>query len=113
MIHIKRAYDGVDEDDGYRILVDRLWPRGLRKEDAKINLWMKDVAPSAELRQWFAHDPARWAEFRRRYRDELAGHAKDIAELKAKASPGTLTLVYAAKDIEHNNALVLKEALEE
>jgi len=113
MIKIKRAYEDYADDDGFRVLVDRLWPRGLSTADAHIDTWLKNAAPSAELRKWFGHDPERWTEFRRRYRHELAGRGDDLAELKNKAALGTLTLIYAAKDVDHNNAVVLKEALEE
>jgi uncharacterized protein YeaO (DUF488 family) len=111
MIAIKRAYDPPEASDGVRVLVDRLWPRGVTKEAAKIDRWMKDLAPSGELRKWFGHDPARWEEFRRRYREELAGHADAVAELRKLARGGTVTLVYAARDVEHNDAVVLKEVL--
>jgi uncharacterized protein YeaO (DUF488 family) len=111
MIAVKRAYDPPDESDGVRVLIDRLWPRGVTKEAAKIDRWMKDLAPSGELRKWFGHDPARWEEFRRRYREELAGRADAVAELRKLARGGTLTLVYAARDVEHNDAVVLKEVL--
>lgn len=111
MIAIKRAYDPPEERDGVRVLVDRLWPRGVTKEAAKIDRWVKAVAPSGELRKWFGHDPARWVEFRRRYLAELAGQADAVAELRKLARGGTVTLVYAAKDTEHNDAVVLKELL--
>ena len=106
-IHIKRAYDAPDVSDGTRVLVDRLWPRGLRKEDAALTLWLKEVAPSAELRKWFAHDPTRYAEFARRYRAELARNNDAVARLMAFLKQGPLTLLYAAHDQEHNDALVL------
>jgi len=112
MIKLKRAYEPPSKEDGERILVERLWPRGLTKEKAKIDLWMKDVSPSPELRKWFSHDPAKWEEFCRRYRSELDGHTDLIKELRAKGRKGTLTFVYAAKDEEHNSALLLKEAVE-
>ena len=113
MIKIKRAYEDYADDDGFRILVDRLWPRGLSTADAHIDLWLKDVAPSSELRKWFGHDPERWAEFRRRYRDELTDRSDNLKDLRNRAEQGTLTLVYAAKDVDHNNAVVLKQAIEE
>jgi len=94
------------------VLVERLWPRGVSKDDAAIELWLKDVAPSTELRQWFAHDPAKWAEFRRRYRSELMAHPEAVMELRKLARRTKVTLIYAAKDEEHNSALVLKELLE-
>src|SRR3569833_3253858 len=112
MIKIKRAYDNRADDDGFRVLVDRLWPRGVSKEEAHVDLWLKEVAPSDELRMWFGYDPERWTEFRRRYKAELKDHANAVGELKDRAKHGTLTLVYGAKDIDHNNAVALKEALE-
>jgi len=112
MIKIKRAYEDFDDDDGFRVLVDRLWPRGLSKEDAHIDLWLKEIAPTAELRQWFAHDPKRWSDFRSKYRHELSERTNEIATIQDKAKHGKITLLYAAKDIEHNNAVVLKEVLE-
>ena len=112
-IHLKRAYEPADAGDGYRVLVDRLWPRGVSKEKAGLDGWARELAPSAELRKWFGHDPARFAEFRRRYREELAAHGDRIAELRRRAGEGTLTLVYAARDSEHNDAVVLAELLRE
>ena len=112
MIQLKRAYEKASEMDGERILVERLWPRGLSKQRAKIDLWMKDVAPSAELRRWFGHDPAKWDEFLKRYRAELMNKHDLISLLKRKAQKGKITLVYAARDVEHNSALVLKRFLE-
>jgi len=106
-IHIKRVYDAPDASDGTRVLVDRLWPRGLRKEKAAVTHWLKEVAPSAELRTWFGHDPARYAEFARRYRAELAHNTDAVARLAALRKQGPLTLLYAAHDQEHNHALVL------
>jgi uncharacterized protein YeaO (DUF488 family) len=111
MIQVKRVYDRPSPADGYRVLVDRLWPRGLRKQDAGIDLWLKDVGPSAELRRWFAHAPERWDEFRRRYADELAGKARAVDVLREKSGNGKLTLVFAAKDPQHNNAVALMEYL--
>lgn len=110
-IRIKRAYEAHSEGDGERILVDRIWPRGLRKADAHIDLWLKDVAPSTPLRQWFGHDPARWEEFRHRYRAELARNPEPVAQLRTRARDGTLTLVYSARDEQHNQAVVLRELL--
>ncbi len=110
-IILKRAYDAPASGDGFRVLVDRLWPRGVSKEDAALDRWMKEVAPSDNLRRWFDHDPEKWDEFRRRYRDELKGRDEEVAFLKEKSEEGTLTLVYAAKDTEHNNAVVLKDYL--
>jgi uncharacterized protein YeaO (DUF488 family) len=113
MIKIKRAYEEHEKEDGTRILVDRLWPRGVTKRSAKINEWMKDIAPSDELRRWFQHDPNKWEEFKRRYRRELE-HKKELIErLHAISRNETLTLVYSAKDSAHNQAIVLKEVLEQ
>ena len=112
MIKLKRAYEKPAGDDGERILVERLWPRGLTKQQAKVDLWLKDVAPSAELRKWFGHDPDKWDEFRRRYLKELGSKDDPIRLLKRKAKAGTITLVYAARDEERNSALVLKQFLQ-
>ncbi|MGH8479513.1 MAG: DUF488 domain-containing protein [Gammaproteobacteria bacterium] len=112
MIKLKRAYEKPAKDDGERILVERLWPRGLTKLRAKIDLWLKDVAPSTELRRWFGHDPDKWDEFRRRYQKELKENNDLIKLLKRKAKAGTITLIYAARDEEHNGALVLKRFLQ-
>ena len=112
MIKLKRAYEKPAKDDGERILVERLWPRGLTKEQAKLDLWLKDVAPSTELRKWFGHDPDRWIEFRQRYRKELKQKADQIKLLRRKAREGTITLIYAARDEAHNGALVLKQFLQ-
>ncbi len=111
-IRIKRVYEEPDAKDGIRILVDRLWPRGLTKEKAKVNFWLKDVAPSTELRKWFAHDPARWAEFQTRYREELRKNEEPLSLLKKEAAKGTVTLVYGAKDQQHNEAVTLQKLLE-
>ncbi len=110
---LKRAYEAPAREDGTRVLVERLWPRGVRKDAAAIDLWLKEIAPSADLRRWYGHDRARWAEFRRRYRDELAGNAEAVARLRALAAGGPVTLVFAARDAEHSSAAVLKEWLEE
>ena len=112
-LRLKRAYEPAGPEDGVRILVDRLWPRGVSKADAAIDEWMKDVAPSAELRRWFGHDPGRWAEFQRRYRAELRAQAPLLDRLRALAKAGTVTLVYAARDEEHNDAIVLRDVLAE
>jgi uncharacterized protein YeaO (DUF488 family) len=112
MIAIKRAYDPPGEGDGVRVLVDRLWPRGVTKTAAKVDRWMRELAPSTALRKWFGHDPARWAEFRRRYFKELTGQGDAIAELRKLARGGSVTLVYGAKDVEHNDAVALKAFLE-
>ena len=110
-IRIKRVYEEPDMEDGKRILVDRLWPRGLTKEKAKVDLWLKDVAPSTELRKWFAHDAAKWAEFQRRYREELKRNKEQLLLLKQEATKGTTTLVYAARDQLHNEAVILQNLL--
>lgn len=110
-VRIKRAYESPSPRDGTRILVDRLWPRGVRKADAAISQWMKEIAPSNELRKWFAHDPERWDEFRRRYRAELTKNRELLGELRSLAKRGPLTLVYSAHDEAHNQAVVLREAL--
>lgn len=112
-LRLKRAYEAPAAADGMRILVDRLWPRGLKKADAAIDRWDKEVAPSDQLRRWFGHDPARWDEFRTRYRAELAGKAQSLAELRARIGKGPATLVYAARDEAHNQAVVLRELLDE
>lgn len=111
MIKLKRAYEKPARDDGERILVERLWPRGLTKQGAKIDLWLKDVAPSAELRRWFGHDPDKWDKFRKRYQKELKDKNDLIKLLKRKAKAGAITLIYSARDEEHNSALVLKQFL--
>ena len=108
-IKIKRVYEKPEKDDGKRILVDRLWPRGLTKEKACIDLWLKGIAPSTELRKWFGHDPVKWKEFRKRYSDELKKNEEQVSLLKDQIKNGTVTLVYGAKDEEHNEAFVLKE----
>jgi uncharacterized protein YeaO (DUF488 family) len=112
MIKLKRAYEKPAKDDGERILVERLWPRGVTKAKAKLDLWLRDVAPSTELRKWFGHDPDRWIEFRQRYRKELKQKADQIKLLRRKAREGTITLIYAARDEAHNGALVLKQFLQ-
>lgn len=111
-IAIKHVYDPPSPADGKRVLVDRIWPRGLRKDAAALDAWVKEVAPSTALRKWYGHEPARWPEFRRRYRAELAENPDALAELKALAASGTTTLLYAAHDGEHSNAAVLKEWLD-
>ena len=114
MIRIKRAYEPPEKSDGMRILVDRMWPRGVKKEKLETVLWMKDAAPSDELRQWFNHDPEKWEEFRKRYLKELQrpGARAMLHEIREAAKKGTVTLVYSAKDEKHNQALVLKQAIE-
>lgn len=109
MVKIKRVYDPASPGDGKRILVDRLWPRGIKKEDASVDEWLKDIAPSAELRKWFGHDPAKWHDFRRRYRDELSQKEEIVEGLRQEAQTRTVTLLYAARDEEHNNAVVIRE----
>lgn len=113
MIRIKRAYESASAEDGYRVLVDRLWPRGVSKEEARLDAWMKEIAPSEELRQWFDHDPDRWEEFAGRYRAELQEKEGLLRALRERAARGTLTLVFAARDTERNNAVVLMEYLGE
>ena len=110
-IHIKRAYEAPSSHDGTRVLVDRMWPRGLKKTDAAISQWMKEIAPSTELRKWFGHDPERWEEFRRRYEGELEAKLELLAKLKELAEKGPLTLVYSAHDEAHNQAVVLRDRL--
>ncbi|HZT02645.1 MAG TPA: DUF488 domain-containing protein [Steroidobacteraceae bacterium] len=110
-VRIKRAYEAPSPRDGTRVLVDRLWPRGLKKADAALSQWMKEIAPSHELRKWFAHDPERWEEFRRRYRAELTEKHELLGELRTLAKEGPLTLVYSAHDEAHNQAVVLRDAL--
>jgi uncharacterized protein YeaO (DUF488 family) len=112
MIQVKRAYDPPDPGDGARFLVDRLWPRGIKKEHLTIDGWIKEVAPSDELRKWFGHDPARWQEFRDRYFAELDDNSAALAPIRQAAQQGDVTLVYSAKDTEHNQAVALKEYLE-
>jgi uncharacterized protein YeaO (DUF488 family) len=112
MVKIKRVYDPPARGDGERILVDRLWPRGLSKKAAAVDEWMKDVGPSNELRKWFGHDPARWSEFRRRYVAELRTHRDALATIANKARRGSVTLLYGARDPEHNQAVVLKGVID-
>jgi uncharacterized protein YeaO (DUF488 family) len=112
-IQLKRAYESPSKSDGMRVLIDGLWPRGVSKEKAEIAEWMKEIAVSAPLRKWFSHDPAKWPEFKKRYRGELARRPAAVARLREMARKGRLTIVYGAKDEQHNNALVLKEFLEE
>ncbi|MDP3183046.1 MAG: DUF488 domain-containing protein [Desulfobaccales bacterium] len=112
MIRVKRVYQEPESQDGLRILVERLWPRGLTKEQARADLWLKEVAPSPQLRTWFGHDPYKWAEFCRRYRAELEERLDLLAFLRQKSREGTVTLIYAARDEEHNSALALKAFLE-
>lgn len=110
---LKRIYDPVSPDDGRRVLVERLWPRGLRKADAALDEWLQDIAPSSDLRRWYGHDPAKWPEFRRRYREELAIQTDLLAKLQSHAETGPVTLLFAARDRDRNSAVVLKEMLDE
>lgn len=111
-LSIKRAYEPAKKNDGIRILIDRLWPRGISKKKAKIDLWLKEIAPSTELRKWFSHDPKKWKEFKRRYIIELKKNKESIVTLRKTLKKDKVTLIYAAKDEEHNNATVLKSFLE-
>lgn len=110
-IQLKRAYEKPKRDDGTRILVDRLWPRGLTKDKAKINLWLKDVAPTTALRKWFGHDPKKWRGFCSRYWAELKQRGDQLQLIKSKAKKGVITLIYGARDQDHNEAVVLKQLL--
>lgn len=111
MIQVKRVYEPYSAADGARFLVERLWPRGVAKASLKVDAWLKDVAPSSELREWFNHDPERWTEFKRRYRSELLAKPDAWAPILAKARRGRVTLLYSARDTEHNNAIVLRDFL--
>jgi uncharacterized protein YeaO (DUF488 family) len=110
-VRLKRAYEPASAEDGCRVLVDRLWPRGVSKEQAKLDEWDQSLAPSSQLREWFGHEPDRFPEFRRRYVDELRANRPRLRELRRRARTGTLTLVYSAHDSEHNDAVVLAEVL--
>jgi uncharacterized protein YeaO (DUF488 family) len=110
-VRLKRAYEPAAASDGERILIDRIWPRGVTRDEARLSEWARELAPSTELRRWFAHEPARFAEFRRRYTAELAAQGGKLRELRRRARAGTVTLVYAARDAEHNDAVVLAEIL--
>jgi len=110
-LRLKRAYEAASADDGYRVLVDRLWPRGVSKKQAQLDQWEKELAPSSELREWFGHEPSRFPEFRRRYVDELRANTELLRSLRGRARRGTVTLVYSAHDSEHNDAVVLAEVL--
>jgi uncharacterized protein YeaO (DUF488 family) len=114
MVKLKRAYEPSTRSDGYRVLVERLWPRGLRKEALPLDAWLKEIAPSAPLRKWFAHDPERWTEFKRRYRAELKqpAQAELLRGLVERAAAGTVTLIFSSHDTEHNNAVVLRDELD-
>jgi uncharacterized protein YeaO (DUF488 family) len=111
MVNVKRVYEPPSRKDGTRILVERLWPRGISKERAAIDLWMKQVAPSAELRRWYGHDLSKWEEFRKRYWEELKRNKEAVALLKQQIRMGTVTFVYAARDVEHNSTVVLRQFL--
>ena len=110
-LKLKRAYQPAAREDGTRVLVDRLWPRGVTKLDAAVDIWVKDLAPSTELRQWFGHEPERWLEFRQRYTEEVRGHPDDLKRLRTLARQGVVTLVYSAHDELHNDAIVLRDLL--
>ncbi|HVW45650.1 MAG TPA: DUF488 family protein [Solirubrobacterales bacterium] len=110
-VRLKRAYEPAEPGDGYRILIDRLWPRGVSRREAKLDEWDRELAPSAELRRWFGHDPDRFEEFRRRYLEELRNRRPELAALRRRAREGTLTLVFAARDADHNDAVVLARVL--
>jgi len=110
-LRIKRVYDPAEPGDGYRILVDRLWPRGVSRERAQLDEWARDLAPSTDLRKWFNHDPKRFPEFRERYREELRSHSDQIDGLRERASRGPVTMVYGARDTEHNDAVVIAEVV--
>jgi uncharacterized protein YeaO (DUF488 family) len=110
-IKLKRAYDSPSSGDGIRILIDRLWPRGVKKADAAIDLWAKDIAPSTALRKWFGHDPARWHKFRSRYSDEIHRNPGRLGEIRSLAQRGRITLIFAAQDEAHSDAGVLREIL--
>jgi uncharacterized protein YeaO (DUF488 family) len=113
MIKTKRVYEDPDPSDGSRYLVERLWPRGMKKEDLKMDAWLKEIAPSPELRRWFGHDPERWTEFQRRYRAELDSNEEAVKSLLEAPRQNTVTLLYSARDTEHNSAVLLKDYLEE
>jgi uncharacterized protein YeaO (DUF488 family) len=110
-VRLKRAYEPASAEDGYRVLIDRLWPRGVSRKQAELDEWEKELAPSSKLREWFGHQPGRFAEFRRRYIVELRANRSRLKELRRRARIGTLTLVYSAHDSEHNDAVVLAEVL--
>lgn len=111
MLKIKRVYEPCEKSDGFRILVDRLWPRNMSKEKAKIDLWLKDIAPGTELRKWFGHDPKKWPEFRKRYLKELEDKEDLLNQIEGKSRRGRVTLLYGAKDASHNNAVVIMDLL--
>ena len=111
-VKLKRAYDAPAKSDGCRVLVDRLWPRGVSKDDLRLDVWLKEVAPSAGLRKWFGHDPARWGAFKDRYFRELDEQSEAVERLLARGHAGTVTLIFGAKDVRHNDAVALKEYLD-
>ncbi len=111
-INVKRAYEKSSRDDGFRVLIDRLWPRGISKKDAKIDYWAKEVAPSTELRKWFSHDPEKWSEFKKRYFKELGKHQQEISFIIKKAAENKVTLVFGSKEEKFNNAAALSEYLQ-
>lgn len=112
MLKIKRVYEGFDKSDGYRVLVDRIWPRGVSKEKAHLDLWLKEIGPSDTLRKWFSHDPKKWAEFKKRYKEELKLKDQEVKQLKDLVkSQKTVTMLYGARDETHNQAVVLQEYL--
>lgn len=113
MIKLKRIYEPAHTDDGCRVLVERLWPRGISKQRAALDLWLKELAPSSELRTWFGHDPTKWEEFRRRYWDELKENQDSLGQLRGLVRKGDVTLVYAARDVEHNAAVALKDYVDQ
>ena len=112
MIQIKRVYQPYSAKDGKRILVDRLWPRGMKKEEARIDEWLKEVAPSNELRKWYSHDPAKWPEFKKRYKQELSPKGELVRKIAREAQKGTVTLLFSTRELENNNAVALKEIIE-
>ncbi len=111
MINVKRIYDPASSEDGTRIYIDRLWPRGLKKSEAKFDEWLKEISPSTELRKWFGHDPAKWEEFKKRYKKELEDKKEIMEKLKKEAKRKKITLLYSASETEHNNAIAMKEFL--
>ncbi len=111
MVNVKRIYDPVSSEDGKRIYIDRLWPRGLKKSDALFDEWLKEISPSTELRKWFGHDPAKWEEFKKRYKKELEDKKEIMEKLKKEAKRKKITLLYSASETEHNNAIAMKEFL--
>lgn len=113
MIRVKRVYDAPDSGDGERILVDRMWPRGLSKKRAAVDLWLRDLAPSDELRRWFGHNPARWAEFKKKYHRELQTSPRSVEAIRTYTRGEVVTLLFAARDVDHNNAVALREYLDE